>query len=427
MRILFIARQPNLFQQFAFPHFSVGEDYQIIDEVLSDEQFVREMAKDIPDSATGRNRTPVEQTLRFLVLKHQKGLDYRGMEQTLKENLSDRWFCKVNESPPCFKTIQNQLSLLSEERIKAINDRIISAARQRKLTRGRKLRIDSTIVEANLHYPTDSSLIVDALRVITRTVQKLQRVPKGFRSFKRKIRQQVNLLRTLGRKQRVVREQAVRELVQMGRHISRKLAIVAHRAVKQQRVLLNRVVDQAEQVLSGIKPTQRIVSIFEPTARPLPKGKAGKPCEFGHEVQIQETDGTFITSWEINNRPTDTAAFSRALTKHRQLFNHRPQEVDTDRGYWSPENYAAAKREEVPRINLPKKGRLDPEEQLRQSTPAFKRGQRWRAGGEAKISWLKRTFGLKRCQYRGDRGLAVWVGGGIIACNLVQIARLLRT
>lgn len=427
MRILFITRQQNLFEQFAFPHFSVSDDYKIIDEVLSDEHFVSELAKDIPESLTGRNRTPVEQTLRFLVLKHQKALDYRGLEQTLKENLSDRWFCKVNEAPPCFKTIQNQLSLLSAERIKAINDRIISVARQRKLTRGRKLRLDSTIVEANIHYPTDSSLIVDALRVITRTVQKLQRVPKGFRSFKRKIRQQVNLLRTLGRKQEVVREQAVRELVQMGRHVSRKLATVAHRAVKQQRALLDRVVAQAEQVLSGVKPSHRLVSIFEPLARPLPKGKAGKPCEFGHEVQVQESEGTFVTNWEINNRPSDTAAFPRAMEKHRQLFSKPPREVNTDRGYWSPENYAAAEQEGVRRINVPKKGRLDLEEQARQSTTAFKRGQRWRAGGEAKISWLKRAFGLSRCRYQGDRGLSLWVGGGIIACNLVQMARLLRT
>ena len=139
MKILFVERQVNLFEQFANPQFEVSEDYQIIDQVLSDENIILELSRDFPDTDTGRSRTPIEQTLRFLVLKHQRGLDYRSLERTLKVNLEDRWFCKISGNDvPCFKTLQNQISQISEQSIKVINDRVMAEARKRKLTKGKK-------------------------------------------------------------------------------------------------------------------------------------------------------------------------------------------------------------------------------------------------------------------------------------------------
>ena len=123
MKVLFKSRQSNLFEQFANPHFKVSEDYQIIDQVLNNEDIVIRLSKDFPDAITGRKRTAVEQTLRFLVLKHQKGLDYRSLARTLQVNLEDRWFCKVNQDDDCcYKTIQNQLSCITEQTAKDIND-----------------------------------------------------------------------------------------------------------------------------------------------------------------------------------------------------------------------------------------------------------------------------------------------------------------
>ena len=192
MRILFAVRQPNLFQPFAFPSFRVNDDYRIIDEVLEDKEIVMELAKDIPDTDTGRARTPVEQTLRFLVLRHQKGLDYRALEETLNVNLADRWFCKINGIAPCFKTIQNQLSLIDGATVKRINDRIMGEATRRKLTRGKKLRVDSTITKANIHYPTDVSIIADGIRTIVRQTKALGLAPKGLRTFRRSLKQSIN-------------------------------------------------------------------------------------------------------------------------------------------------------------------------------------------------------------------------------------------
>jgi len=425
MKVLFIERQTNLFEQFANPQFKVNGDYQIIDQVLSDENIILELAKDFPDTATGRNRTPVEQILRFLVLKHQRGLDYRSLERTLKVNLEDRWFCKVSgDNVPCFKTLQNQISQISERSIKAINDRVMAEAKKRKLTRGKKMRVDSTVTEANIHYPTDASLIVDGIKKINKTLAKLKIIPQGYRTFKRKIRQQINIIRTIGRKNKEIRQKAIKIIVKMGKTVINKVRHFKRKSIQETREILEKIVEQTELVLKGEKPKDRIVSIYDTVARPIPKGKADKPCEFGQEVQIQE-DEHFITNWEINNKTSDAKFFPKAIDKHKELFGKPPKTVASDRGYWSPDNKEYARDMGVENISMPKKGKLNEQEKEFQNTRAYKEGQRFRAGGEAKVSLLKRTYKLDRCKYQGNTGMARWVGGGILACNLITMARLI--
>ena len=425
MKTLFIERQTNLFEQFANPQFKVSEDYQIIDQVLSDENIILELAKDFPDTATGRNRTPVEQTLRFLVLKHQRGLDYRSLERTLKVNLEDRWFCKVSgDNVPCFKTLQNQISQISEQSIRAINDKVMAEARKRKLTKGKKMRVDSTVTESNIHYPTDSSLIIDGIKKINKTLTKLKIIPNRYRSFKRKIRQQINIIRTLGRKNKEIRKKAVKTIVKMGKTVIKKTKHFKRKSISETRKMLEKIVAQTELVLKGQKPKDRIVSIHDLDARPIIKGKANKLCEFGREVQIQE-DEHFITHWEINNQSSDAEFFSKAINKHKELFGKPPNTAAADRGYWSPDNKQYALNVGVKNISIPKKGRLNKQEKEFQNTAQFKKAQRFRAGGEARISLLKRKYKLGRCQYQGNAGMARWVGGGILACNLITMAKLI--
>jgi len=425
MKTLFVARQINLFEQFANPQLSISEDYRIIDQILEDEEIITELAKDFPDALTGRNRTPVEQTLRFLVLKHQRGLDYRSLERTLQVNLEDRWFCKISgQNIPCFKTLQNQISQISEGTIKAINDRVMAEARKLKLTKGKKMRVDSTVTEANIHYPTDSSLIVDGIRKITKTLTKLKIVPQGYRTFKRKIRQQINIIRTIGRKNKEARRKAIQKLVKIGKAVIGKTKGFRRKQVSQTRNILQTIIKQTEQVLRGEKPGDRIVSIHDTSARPIPKGKANRPCEFGQAVQIQE-DEHFVTNWEIDSKTKDAEFFPKALDKHNQLFEKPPNTAAADRGYWSPGNKEYALGAGVKNVSIPKKGKLNEPEKEFQNTEKFKKGQRFRAGGEAKISLLKRQYGLGRCGYAGDKGMSLWIGGGILACNLITMARLM--
>jgi len=210
----------------------------------------------------------------------------------------------------------------------------------------------------------------------------------------------------------------------MGKTVINKVRHFKRKSIQETREILEKIVEQTELVLKGEKPKDRIVSIYDTVARPIPKGKADKPCEFGQEVQIQE-DEHFITNWEINNKTSDAKFFPKAIDKHKELFGKPPKTVASDRGYWSPDNKEYARDMGVENISMPKKGKLNEQEKEFQNTRAYKEGQRFRAGGEAKVSLLKRTYKLDRCKYQGNTGMTRWVGGGILACNLITMARLI--
>lgn len=424
MRVLFANRQVNLFQEFAYPHFKVNEDYQIIDKVLSNEEIICELAKDIPDTDIGRDRMPVEQTLRILILKTQRQLSYRDLERTLNVNLEDRWFCKINEEAPCFKSLQNQLALISGETIKAINLRVMEEARRLKLTKGGKMRVDSTVVSANIHYPTDAGIMADGIAVISRTVKKLNILPKGYRTFKRTIKKQIYILRNIGRKCIEARNSAIKAIAAMAKKVIRKTSGITEQSVVEQAETLKKIVDQTEQVLAGQKIKNRIVSFYDQEARPIVKGKIDKPCEFGYEVQVQE-DERFVTNWEVSNKPRDHRYFPEAVDKHKEIFGKAPKAIAADRHYYSKDNVQYAKDQGVKYVAIPKKGKPNAQEKEFQHESKFIVLQHWRAGCEAKISWLKRKFGLRRCGYKGAKGLQLWVGAGILTANLLSMAKLL--
>lgn len=425
MKKIYTDRQLNFFEEQLLLQVRISEEYKILDTVLNDKALVKELAKDLPDAAVGRNRTSAERILRMLVLKHQKQLSYRDMARQLNYDIEDRWFCRIDKAP-CFKTIQNQFALISEPTIKNINDRILAKARQQKLTKGKRMRLDSTATEMNIHYPTDAGLIKDAMGVIGRLLKKSGIKNFSFKNTQAKLKKPFALLRTIGRRNKEVAKEVLKKLVEIGQQAFTKTQRIKDKCVRHYRNLLGKVVRQARQVSKGaMKIKNRIVSVFEPTARAIRRGKAGKSTEFGKVVQIQE-DEKFVTGWQISGVMNDEAFLAEALKKHKQLFQKPPQETATDRGYWSPENYDLLKRSNVKHISLPKKGKLNPREKLRQRNYHFKKLQRWRAGGEAKISWLKRKFGLRRCLNKGDDGFARWVGAGILANNLIVMARLLN-
>lgn len=425
MKILYTDRQLGMYEELQLSATPVSAEYKILDEVLSDRALVRELAKDLPEAVVGRNRMSAERILRILILRHQKQISYRELERQLKYDMEDRWFCLIHEKVPCFKTLQNQLSLISEETIKKINDRVLAKARAKKITRGKRLRMDSTVTEMNIHYPTDASLIGDGIRVIHRLIEKSGIKRISLRNLKSKLKKPFAILRTIGRRNKDVRAKMLSKIVSIGEEVVTKTKAIKEKVIARYHKLLKRVVKQGGQVLRGTTIIKdRIVSIFEPDARPIRRGKAGKSTEFGKVVQIQE-DEVFVTNWQVSRTKNDEAFLSEALSKHKKLFQKMPQEAATDRGYWTPENFTLLKRAKVKHISLPKKGKLSPQEKQRQRNYHFKKLQRWRAGGEAKISWLKRKFGLRRCLDKGEFSYGRWVGAGILANNLIVMAKIM--
>ena len=425
MKILYTDRQLGIFEELLLSQSPISEEYKILDEVLSDRILVRELAKDLPKTVVGRNRMSAERILRILILRHQKQISYRQLERQLKYDIEDRWFCLINEKVPCFKTLQNQLALISEDTIKNINDCVLAKARAKKITQGKRLRVDSTVTEMNIHYPTDASLIQDGIRVIHRLIEKSGIKIFSLKKLKSKLKKPFAILRTIGRKNKEIREKMLLKIISIGEEVAAKTKAIKDKVIAKYHQLLRRVIKQGKQVVRGVTIIKdRIVSIFEPTARPIRRGKAGKSTEFGKVVQIQE-DEIFVTNWQISATMNDEAFLSGAINKHKKLFQKAPEEVATDRGYWSPENFDLLKRVKVKHISLPKKGKLNPIEKQRQQNYHFKKLQRWRAGGEAKISWLKRKFGLRRCLDKGELGYGRWVGAGILANNMMVMAKLL--
>jgi IS5 family transposase len=414
----------NFWEEQMLSQTKISESYRILDEVLSDHNLIRTLAKDIPDTQEGRHRLAVEQTLRILVLKHQKQISYRTLERQLEFDVEDRWFCKITEAP-CFKTLQNQLSLISETTIKRINDIVMRKAQALKLTNGEKMRVDSTVTEMNIHYPTDASLLGDGLRLLNRGLKKLG-IKDGVGRLTTSFKRQINLIRSLGRGSKDVVKKCLGKLVDISKQAIENAKGIKDDFVKNTVKIYNKVVKQSEQVINGVKGiSDRIVSFFEPGARPIRRGKVGgKSTEFGKVIQIQE-DEHFVSTWQINEKKQDEAYLRQALKEHKRIFNRKPKSVATDRGYWSEENYQSLKGEGIRHISLPKKGKLRTHEKKRQQNSWFKKLQKYRAGGEAKISWLKRCYGLDRCLYRGDNGFGRWVGAGILANNLKVMTRLI--
>jgi hypothetical protein len=187
-----------------------------------------------------------------------------------------------------------------------------------------------------------------------------------------------------------------------------------------------RIVWQTEEVIKGNRHLpRRLVSLFDVDARPIKRGKSRTDTEFGRKVLLGETDHGIITTYDVlEENPSDTALLKPAVRGHRRLFRKRLKAVASDRGFYSQANEDWLKDSGVKQVSIPKKGKVREERRNYQKQSWFKRLQRFRAGIEARISLLKRKFGLKRSLMRGSPGVKIWVGQGIFAHNLWKAARI---
>jgi len=202
----------------------------------------------------------------------------------------------------------------------------------------------------------------------------------------------------------------------------------AQQQVQQMRPLVQRVLAQTRARLFGgdIHVPDKVLSLFERHTEAIRKGKIAKPTEFGKLVTLQEAEHQIITAFEVHDkRPADRTLWAPALDRHRQIFDRAPDLATGDRGFSSARNEQAAIDRGVRRVVLPAQGRKSPARRLYERQRWFRRGQRWRTGCEGRISVLKRRHGLRRCRYHGHAGMHRWVGLGVIADNLINVATFL--
>ena len=427
-----------------------------LDQLLSDDELFAavklDLSKRYPNSGRlGRHSTPVEVILRMLVVRRLYDWSYEATERNVSDSLVLRQFCRLYLEPaPDDTTLIRWSGLIGVETLERLNERVVELAVERKVTRGRKLRTDGTVVETNIHHPTEASLLVDGVRVIGRLLSKangyIDGASKGL--FRNRTRSAKRLLRTVTLHARGRGEQAEAAVKEgLGRLLSVAEAALrqAERAgellpeakqglageLERYTDLLRRVVDGTRRrVLWGepVEATQKIVSLFEPHTAIIRRGRAHKPTEFGRKVWLDEVEGGIVSGYRVlvGNAPDGDQLVS-SLQHHARVFGTAPDLVAADRLVYSAANERAAQEAGVRRVCLPKRGKKSQERQSHERQGWFRRGMRWRAGAEGRISVMKRRGYLGRCRDKGEFGFGRWIGWGVLTANLDTIARAVPT
>jgi IS5 family transposase len=431
--------------------FQISEDLAKIDRILSDERFFAPFVEKF-HTHVGRPSTPVSTYLRMMCLKRRFGLSYETLVKEVSDSFMWRRFChlSVEDRVPDDKTLVKLTKKYGEGTLKELNDALVLKLKSEKVIRGREFRTDTMVTEANIHYPTDTGLLADGIKVITRTVAKLRKskaeIGSGFVNHTRKVKKIcLGLSKVL--KQRISKGNV--RLVEAEEQLSKiaKQVIASGWQVKAQIDTFNRkpsvldrlgrqlgnwlevtekIVGQTEQVLKGrLSLPHRIVSIFDTGARPIKRGKARAETEFGRKVLIGETDHGLITTYKVfEESPADATLLKTAIREHRRLFRKRLKAVAADRGFYSQANEEWLKRGGVKQVSIPVRGKASRERFIEQKQSWFRRLQHFRASSEGRISLLKRVFGLDSSPMRANQGTEIWVGQGIFAHNLWQAARI---
>ncbi len=416
-----------------------------------------DLERGLKNPATGRNGLTPSQVLRSLVLMRVKSWDLRELSERIADGYTLRSFTDFrSQTVPKHDAFHRAFNRLTPQTLHAVNELLVQAAIDRGLEDGNQLRVDSTVVETDIHHPTDNTLLWDTVRVITRLVAHLGeavgQAVKGFRNHSRAARRRMQQIQRMTTKQRHEQQtRKYRELIGITQAVvsgargvlqrTRKAkgqGLVADLTLGQLRKeiehyceLGEQVVDQARRrVLEGeqVPTAQKIYSIFEPHTDLIKRGKVQTPIEFGHKIFLAESAQGLITQYKVlDGNPCDEDQVAASLAHHRERFGHAPQLYGSDRGFYSENNVKMCEQEGVKVVSIPQRGgKKTPQREAYEKSSAFKKGQRFRAGIEGRISVLFRGRGMKRCLAEGREHFELLVGAAVLANNLMRMADLLR-
>jgi transposase, IS5 family len=451
----------NIFEQIGTVSIEMEPVLSRLDKLLDEDALFEavkaDLAKRYPRTlVTGRGSTPVEVVLRLLVVKHLYGWSYEQTEQWVNDSLVLRQFCRVYlERVPDDTTLIRWANVIAPQTLSGLLAHVVELAIQHKVTKGRKLRIDGTVVETNIHHPTDSTLLADGVRVLGRLLSRagseLQgALPHGQAWIRQQTQREraawLNIVHAAARRGEEaetsmrsayallldVSEQLLEQAQRANRALRQRMTKAARRLADQ----LTRFVPKVQQVMrqterrvlqgQSVPARDKLVSLFEDHTAIIRKGKFGKAVEFGRVLWLDEVEGGLISRYAVlAGNPADADQLRPSLDHHVRVFGKPPNLLSADRKVYSPSGEAYATRLGVKYVAIPKPGACSPPRQAHEHLPWFRSGRNWRAGIESRISLLKRRFGLRRCLYHGDAGMQRWVGWAIIAYDLWAIARQL--
>ncbi|MDD2502886.1 MAG: ISNCY family transposase [Clostridia bacterium] len=443
------AKQVSIVESLLPPEIlKLPADLEKVDQILQDERFEEPFIERF-NVTIGRGTVPVRPYIRLMVLKYSSEWGYETLEKKVNDSITLKKFCRIplDKPAPDSTTLIKLNQKYGEDVIKDLNQKLMKHLTERKIIRGRKLRVDTTVVESNTHYPTDANLLKDCIDAVAKTVKKVKSVYKeaanNFRSGSRKAKQQLLkvvkvLNRRTGKSQQEVKAivddmvQTAKESQKAGRKVLDKLNKEDSEENRRLSKKLSDVLDTVAEIIKQTEEVQlgnthvkdRIVSIHDKEARPIRKGKLRVKVEFGYKAQIEECEKGFVSNYEVyKGNPADDTLLMDAVDRHEETFGHVRDAVTTDRGYGSKDNERKLKEAGVKKVAIPAKGKKSKARVELEKSRWFKRLVCWRAGSEAKISLLKRKYGLDRSLSRGHSGTSTWVGWGILTHNLLNAVK----
>jgi IS5 family transposase len=428
-----------------------------VDELLDDPRF---FVPFVPFFAPRRGRPsiPIETYLRMMFLRFRYKLGFETLCAEVADSIAWRRFCRIplNRPVPHPTTLLKITSRCGPAAVDALNEALLAKAAENKMIRLDKIRVDSTVVEANVAYPTDSGLLAKGVAALVRLVMvlKLAGLAKRttFRDRGRSVRRRAHDVAVwLRRRNDDAKEEVIAitaELATLAEATisdARAVGVNARRALRRRgtpgsgrvnRALadidtlsarLERIVAQTRTRVAGAVPegASRVVSLHDPDARPIRKGRLGKPVEFGYKSQVADNADGIVVDYTvgIGNRP-DGPMLAPAVARIKARFNKAPRAVTADRGYGEAGIDAEVVKLGVETVVSPRRGKPTQARLKVQRSPAFVKLVKWRTGSEARISCLKRDFGWRRTLLDGIDGAQTWCGWGVLAHNSLKIAKL---
>ena len=432
-----------------------------VDGLLDDPVFFAPFAAYF-DARIGRPSIPMETYLRLMFLKFRYRLGYESLCREVAESISWQRFCRIpfGTRVPHPTTLMKITTRCGADAVAGLNEALLAKAAVAKVLRTDKVRADTTVVEAAVAYPTDSGLLAKAIGSMARTVQRIKaaggatgtRTRDRRRSAGRRARSIASTLRLRGEQQRDqvqtavrritgelagIAEQAMREASSVIRNARRALRTATgqrkgrlHRAINDLGTVVGRaerVVAQTRSRLAGVMPesASRLVSLHDVDARPIRKGRLGKPVEFGYKAQIVDNaDGVILDhTVEIGN-PADAPQLAPAIARIIGRTGRTPRAVTADRGYGEASVERDLYELGVRSVAIPRKSKPSAARRAFEHRRAFRGKVKWRTGSEGRINHIKRSYGWNRTELTGIGGARTWCGHGVFAHNLVKIGTL---
>jgi transposase, IS5 family len=448
--------QPTLWEAI-LPEAVLGlpAELEAVDRLLDDQRFF-EPYRGFFHATLGRPSVPIETYLRLMFLKYRYQLGFEPLCREVSDSISWQRFCRIplGSRVPHPTTLVKITSRCGERAVAELNDALIAKAAESRLIKMHKLRADTTVVEANVAYPVDSSLLAKGIaRIATLTRQAKAaglatrtRLQDRSRRAHRRARGVVNTLRRRGELARdelrrlnaelaQTAAKTVREADAVVRNARRKLRSLDPATSGRARAIIERLavlagrVDQIaaqtrQRVVDGVTPegATRLVSLHDPDARPIRKGRLGRPVEFGYKAQVVDNADGIVLDWQLEKgNPPDAPQLAPAIERIRRRTGKVPRAVTADRGYGEAAVDNQLTQLGVTKVRIPRKGRPGAARRQLEASRPFQRMVRWRTGAEGRISCIKRDFGCRRTRMDTLTGARTWTGHGIFAHNLTKI------